>query len=420
MRLESALRTSKEGITAHGQAIAVVSDNISNVSTTAFKQQRAEFRDILSDKVSDRGSEVIAGAGDGVFVDRVRLNFGVGPMNATGRELDVALTGNGFFLVGDVATPKLTRSGNFEVSTDGILTTADGLPVLGFSGTDIAQLGTIQMNRLAIPTLPTNAMEIFGNVDAGSPLTQPPANPATFQELNNNAAFVSTHSAYDTTGARHDFQLYYFKTGANQWTAQAYINGAEVGQADDIPVALGQTTITFNQFGQIEEAAQAQTAITINPTWANGAAQNPITIGLGLFTQFAGGSRVTSSTQDGRGNGEVVSYDIAKDGKIFATLNTGDRVQAGTLALGMVTNVDGLERQGGSLFAATQESGAITVGLAGAGGRGGTAGGALEASNVDLSSEFVNMIVYQRGYQASSQVLSTTSDMLKNTIALIR
>lgn len=420
MRLESALRTSREGITAHGQAIAVVSDNISNVSTTAFKQQRAEFRDILSDKVSDRGSEVVAGAGDGVFVDRVRLNFGVGPMNATGRDLDVALTGNGFFLVGNAAAPQLTRSGNFEVNTDGILTTAGGLPVLGYSGTDVAQLGTIQMSRLAIPTLPTNAMEIFGNVDAGAPLTQPPANPATFQELNNAAAFVSTHSAYDTTGARHDFQLYYFKNGANQWTAQAYINGAEVGQADDIPVALGQTTLTFNQFGQIEEAAQAQTAITINPTWANGAAQNPITIGLGLFTQFAGGSRVTSSTQDGRGNGEVVAYDFAKDGKIFATLNTGDRVQAGTLALGMVTNVDGLERQGGSLFAATQESGAITVGLAGAGGRGGTAGGALEASNVDLSSEFVNMIVYQRGYQASSQVLSTTSDMLKNTIALIR
>jgi flagellar hook protein FlgE len=420
MRLESALRTSREGITAHGQAIAVVSDNISNVSTTAFKQQRAEFKDMLSDKVGDRGSEVVAGGGDGVFIDKIRLNFEVGALNATGRELDVALTGNGFFVVGDVAAPKLTRTGNFEINGDGILTTSDGLPVLGYSGADIAQLGTIQMNRLAIPTLPTNAMEIFGNVDAGAPLTQPPANPATFQELNNAAAFVSTHSAFDTTGARHDFQLYYFKTGANQWTAQAYINGSEVGQADDIPVALGQTTLTFNQFGQIDEAARAQTTLAINPTWANGAAQNPITIGLGLFTQYAGGSRVTGSTQDGRGNGDVVAYDIGKDGKIFATLNTGDRVQAGTLALGMVTNVDGLERQGGALYAATQESGVITVGLAGAAGRGGTAGGALESSNVDLSSEFVNMIVYQRGYQASSQVLSTTSDMLKNTIALIR
>jgi flagellar hook protein FlgE len=420
MRLESALRTSREGITAHGQAIAVVSDNISNVSTTAFKQQRAEFKDMLSDKVGDRGSEVIAGGGDGVFIDRVRLNFETGALNATGRQLDIALSGNGFFVVGDVAAPKLTRTGNFEINGDGILTTSDGLPVLGYSGTDIAQLGTIQMNRLAIQTLPTGTMEIFGNLDAGAPLTQPPANPATFQELNSAAAFVSTHSVFDTTGARHDFQLYYFKTGANQWTAQAYINGSEVGQADDIPVALGQTTITFNQFGQIDPATQAQTSIAMNPTWANGAAQNPITIGLGLFTQFGGGSRVTSSTQDGRGNGDVVAYDIAKDGKIFATLNTGDRVQAGTLALGMVTNLDGLERQGGSLFAATQESGAITVGLAGAGGRGGTVGGALESSNVDLSSEFVNMIVYQRGYQASSQVLSTTSDMIKNTIALIR
>lgn len=407
-------------MTAHGQAIAVLGDNISNANTTAFKEQRPEFYDLLSDKKDDRGSEVISGGGDGVAMGRVRLDFENGAINGTGRDLDLALTGRGFFLVGDVANPKLTRSGNFQVNDEGLLSTADGLPVLGYSGLDTVNLGTIRLNRLDTKALPTNLLEIFANVDAGGPITPVPPTGGTFKDLASQAAFVSTHSVYDTTGARRDLQLYYFKTSANQWTVQAYANGADVGQAVDQPVLLGQTNLTFNELGQIPLDQQAQAVLALNPTWADGVAQNPFTIALGAMTQYAGGSRVTNVRQDGVGNGDVIAVDISPDGKIFGVLNNGGRLQAGTLALGLVNNNDGLERLGSSLYGVTQESGALTIGQAQVGGRGGTQNKALEASNVDISDQFVSMIVYQRGYQANSQVLSTASDIMKTTIAMIR
>ncbi len=420
MRLESALRTGREGIIAHGQAISVLGDNISNANTPAFKRQRAEFVDILGERINDRNSELTAGIGDGVAIGAVRLNFETGSALPTGRELDVALSGRGFFMVGDVEKPNLTRLGNFQISEEGFLETVDGAQVLGYSGIDLVELGPINMARFNIEPLPTTVVELFANVNAGAPARPPPQNPADFKAISGAAAFASTLNIYDAAGERHDVQLFYFKTGQNEWTAQAYVNGEEVGQAPDTPVLLGQVNLAFNNFGQIPVENQPQARIAINPAWANGAQPTEVIIDLANINQYAGGSRVTSVTQDGRGNGDSVSFTIEDNGKIFGILSTGERIQAGTLAIGLVNNVDGLERLGGSMFGVTEVSGAIEAGLAQVGGRGTTIGQALEGSNVDLPEQFTEMIVIQRGYQANSQVLSAASDLLKNTIQMIR
>jgi flagellar hook protein FlgE len=138
------------------------------------------------------------------------------------------------------------------------------------------------------------------------------------------------------------------------------------------------------------------------------------------MTQYAGGSRIVNVQNNGRGTGDIVSFEIGADGKIFGTTATGGRIQAGTLAVGLVNNNDGLLRTGNSLYSVTQESGPLRIGQAQTEGRGGMQGEALELSNVDLPKQFVDMIVYQRGYQASSQVLSAASGLLKDTIAMIR
>jgi flagellar hook protein FlgE len=420
MRLESAFRASREGLTAHGQAISVIGDNIANANTTAFKRQRAEFTSLLSDKVNDRGSEVVAGVGDGVAIGRVRVNFETGPALVTGRELDVAISGRGFFLVGDAAAPTLTRAGNFQISEEGLLVTSEGLPVLGYSGIDNEILGTINLRDLDAQPIPTNTMQVFGNLEAATVLSTPPANAITFQEISGAASFMATQSVYDAAGERHDIQLAFFKTDVNEWSVQAYVNGADVGQEVDQPVLLGEATLAFNQFGQILEENTQQATLALNPTWGNGAAQNPITILLGEFTQFAGGSRVTNVTQDGRGNGDVVSYEISDDGEIFGVLNTGLSVQAGSLALGLVTSTEGLAREGANYFTVTAEAGNLEIERARVGGRGVIQEGALESSNVDLPEQFSDMIIVQRGYQANSQVLSAASDLLKSTIAMVR
>jgi len=420
MRLESAFRTGREGIIAHGQAISVIGDNISNANTTAFKSQRAEFVDILGERVNERNSEITAGVGDGVTIGNVRLDYSDGATLATGRELDVALSGRGFFLVGDIARPTLTRSGNFQISKEGFLETSDGLPVLGYSGTDVNELGPINMVKFNVEPQATTQVGLFTNLNGSGPLTPVPQNPTTFKEINSAAAFTSSLNVYDASGDRHDVQLFYFKTAPNQWTAQAYVNGSEVGQQADTPVLLGEVQLGFNAFGAIPPENQAQARLEINPAWSNGAPQTALTIDMANFTQYAGGSRVTKIDQDGRGNGDVVSYNIGDDGKIFGVLNTGEQVQAGSLAVGLVNSVDGLERLGGSRYAVTEASGALDIGLAGVGGRGSMVGRALESSNVDLPGQFTEMIVIQRGYQANSQVLSAANDLIKNTIQMIR
>jgi flagellar hook protein FlgE len=414
------MRTSREGLVSNGQAISVIGDNISNANTTAFKGQRSEFVALLGERADDRGASLPGGAGDGVTVGRVRVDFEVGTAAPTGRGLDVALTGNGFFLVGDPKAPSLTRLGSFQINNQGLLTTSEGLPVLGYSGTDAEVLGTINMVNLDRIPEATTAVTIFGNLDGSVRTGQPPENPATFREVGESAAFVSTQSVFDASGKRRDIQMFYYKNNPNQWTVQAYVNGADVGQAADLPVLLGQTTVNFNNVGQIPEDQQAQAVLNLNPAWGGGVTQTPFTISLANLTQFAGGSRIVNTQMNGQGNGDVLGFEIEADGRIFATLSSGDLVQAGTLALGSVTNNDGLMRSTGALFSVTQESGPLRIGRALTDGRGGMQSRAIEASNVDLPKQFVDMIVYQRGYQASSQVLSAASDLLKSTIAMIR
>jgi flagellar hook protein FlgE len=420
MRLESAINTSREGITAHGQAIAVVGDNISNASTPAFKRGRAEFADIMGEIQDQRNAEVGPTSGDGAFIRRTRLNFEAGAVDYTGRSLDVALSGNGFFLVGDPAAPMLTRLGNFQVAADGTLQTPSGEPVLGYQGADVAQLVPINMQQVNIQATATTTMELFGNIDASLSPTTPPPPGSAFAEINNAAAFVASQSVYDSLGERHDVTLTFFKNSANQWTVQSYVNGSETGAGDNVPVLVGQVTLNFNSLGQIDEAAAPAANIQGTINWSNGAAASPLTLDLKAFTQYAGGSRVTNSTQDGRGGGEIINYDIDATGDIYALLASGERAQVGTLPVAIVQNVDGLKRQGGSLYATSSESGAMEIGFAGQGGSGELAPYSLESSNVDIANQFVELVIYQRGYQANSQVLSAASEMLKGTIALIR
>jgi flagellar hook protein FlgE len=420
MRLESAINTAREGAISHGAALSVTGNNITNVNTTAYKGQRTEFVDMISDDPGERGTETVGGGGDGVAIGRVRADFTVGSTTETGRDLDAALTGNGFFIVGDPLRPQLTRSGNFQINAQGILTTAQGAPVLGYKGANPNELQQINMLELNVIPAATTQVTIYGNLDGKTGVSTPPVNPTEFRQLSESASFISTQSIYDSGGDRHDVQLFYFKTGVNSWTAQAYVNGDEVGQGANQPVLLGQTNFTFNAQGRIDVANAAAASININPAWSNGAQQSPLVLSLGNMSQYFGSSVITNMFVDGNGLGEVLSYKIDPQGRIFGNLDNGQSVEVATLGIGLVNSVDGLEQAGGGVYSVTEQSGEIRIGAANGGGRGEIRGEALEQANVDLTTEFVEMIVLQRGYQASTQVFSAANDLLKNTIALIR
>ena len=421
MRLESAMISGREGLTSHGQAIAVVGDNISNVSTTAFKEGRAEFADIVSSGLEGNYGSSESESGSGSTISAVRTIFEGGIIEDTGRQLDVGIAGEGFFIVGEAADPLYSRAGNFNLNLDGILVDANGLPVLGFAP-GATTLSSLDLNNVEITGSATSAINIGGNLSSISEIKDAaPAGPLTFRELAAGASFVSSVTTYDSLGAAHGITVAYTKTGLNTWTAQAYIDSGEVGGEAGVPTQLGQdVTLTFSETGVIEEANQAGAVLTAAPAYSSGAAAGNFTINFASFTQYASGDGLTGVSQDGSPTGNITGYEIQKNGDILAILDSGATQLVGTVQLANFVNKDGLDRVGSNLYKASSEAGTAVTGIPNDAGLGSLESGALERSNVDLSNEFVDLVVLQRGYQASSQSLGVANQLLRDTIALAR
>jgi flagellar hook protein FlgE len=420
MRLESALLASREGISSHGQAMSVIGDNIANSNTTGFKASRTEFESLMAESSQDRQAEVVSGAGDGSGVGRIRVMYEGGIVEQTGRALDVAISGNGFLVVGDSTNPQFTRAGALEISKDGLLTTSTGLPVLGYADGAATEVKPINMYNVKTSGAATTQMQVLGNIEGTGPFGIPPKAPLAFKEINQAAAFATTQSVYDSLGARHDVQLSFFRTALNKWTVQAHVDGKETGGVPGKPVLLGQSTLNFSTAGVIPDAGKAAATLNATANWGNGAAAGNFAIDLSTFSQYAGGSRVTNFSQNGAGAGDVKGYEFDEDGKVFAVLDSGDRSLVGVVALATFRNNDGLVRSGSSAFSKTEKTGETIIGRPNTDSRGKLVGLSLERSTVDISSEFVDMVVMQRGYEANSQALSASNDLIKATIGLLR
>ncbi len=422
MRLEGALYSSSAGLNAHGQAISVVGDNVSNMNTTAYKRSRTEFSDLLA--VPDSGREPSDKvSGSGVALAAVRTIQETGMIESTGRPLDVGIEGTGFFVVGDAASKSYyyTRAGNFEMRSDGILATPDGAAVLGRKpGSAEDALEEINLLELKLTGQATSAVTLYGNFDATSASGTAPADPATFSDLGRASSNISVFEVFDSQGAVHTITLSSTKTAMSTWTVQAYIDGGEVsGGTAGKPQLLGTTTLTFGPDGKLPEGSAA--AITLNAvTYASGGTGGAATIDLSKMTQLASVSQLSGVVRDGLSAGQVQGYEIRKNGDVTAIMDNGTRVVLGSIQLATFTNLDALDRVGDSLYAAGTDAGTMLVGAPGSGPFGEAAGSSLERSTVDMAKEFVDLVLYQRGYQANSQVLNVTTTMIKDTISMMR
>ena len=419
MRLDTALFAGASGIQAHGQAIAVVSNNISNANTTAYKESRVEFSELLP-KSQDGGSSIATPeSGSGTKISEVHEIFTGGVLEGTGRSLDAGVDGEGFFMVGDPANPLLTRAGNFSLDKTGNLVTADGSQVLGLP-VGSTTLGALNLYNLNLTASATTAGSAAGNLDASLPVATIPANPASFREINENASFLQTFSVYDSLGAARDISVAFYKTGNGAFSAQAYIDGAEVGGTAGTPVKVGNAaTLNFSDKGIQDNPGTAATIVG-TPAFNNGAAAGNFTIDLSKFTQYASPSSISNYTKDGQGAGNIKGYEIRSNGEIHAQLDSGSSKLIGTLQLASYPNKDALERIGSNLYRPLADAGTATIGNPGSGPLGTTRGQTLEQSTVDLATQFTNVILLQRGYQANAQMVSKTAEMLQQTIALIR
>lgn len=418
MRLESALFAGASGIMAQGQGIAVIGNNISNANTTAYKESRVEFSELFPKTPDGNSNTAIPDAGSGVKVSEVKEIFVGGVLEGTGRSLDAGIDGDGFFMVGDAASPLLTRAGNFSLDKTGNLVTSDGSTVLGLpSGS--TQLGALNLYNLNLTASATTTGAATGNLDAQAAITTVPANPTSFKEVAKAASYFQSFTVYDSLGAARDISVAFSKTAAGTFSAQAYIDGAQVGQTAGTPVKVGAAvTLNFTETGS--QAPGAAASIVGTPAYNNGAAAGNFTIDLSKFTQYASPSTLTNFTKDGQGAGNISGYEIRKNGEIHALLDSGDSKLIGTLQLANYPNKDALERIGSNLYKPLAEAGTATIGSPGTTSLGNIGGASLERSTVDLATQFTNVIILQRAYQANSQMFSKTAEMLQQTIQMIR
>lgn len=424
MRLESAVFASREGLNSHGQAIAVVGDNISNANTTGYKTSRVEFSDLLSGGMdADLNACIDGGGGNGARVSAIKQLHEVGVIEQTNRGLDAGIEGGGFFIATDGERQYYTRAGNFIIDEGGYLSTAAGLNVLGYAPGTNTGLITLNMVKLESTGAPTTNVEVVGNLDSRS--TAGPDQMLDVlapEELRQRADYTTELRVYDSLGTPHNLVLAFKKTGLGTWSTRVYAKGEEVaGKNPGTWVEIGDPkTLEFPSTGVMSDAQKDAAVVTCNPTWLNGAAAKDFTINLGGYSQFAAVSITNSINSDGRGSGNISGYEINDNGEVFGLLDSGSREQLGTIALASFPNLSGLKRAGDASFLAEDQAGQMNDGVPGTAEFGKLRTKALERSTVDIADQFVNLVVYQRGYQASSQALNAANELLRDTLALMR
>jgi flagellar hook protein FlgE len=389
------------GLRSHQTMLDVTGNNIANVNTTGFKSSQTQFQDALS-QVVQNASGAQAGTGGtnpaqvglGVRVAGVTTNFTQGASQLTGRSTDMMIQGDGFFVVRKGADTFYTRAGGFDFDATGqMVLPGEGALVQGWA----AKNGVIDTNS-PLTDLRVPAGTLMGAVATTS---------ATYEgnlqsDAANGTVIERAITAYDSTGVERQITLTLTKA-AGGWTMAA-ASGTDTATS---PLA-------FTSTGALDVAAS--TGLTGTGTFALGA----VTVDLSKVTGFAGVQTIAASTQDGHSAGTLQAFSLGADGTITGSFSNGLKQTVGRIALGSFTNPAGLEKAGGSLFRTTVNSGNAQVGAAGTGGRGGLAGGALEMSNVDLSSEFTNLIIAQRGFQANSRVITTSDELLQELVNLKR
>jgi flagellar hook protein FlgE len=407
------------GLAANAEALSVIGNNLANLNTTGFKSGTVSFEDLVYQNVggsSDNPTQV----GLGVGIGQVSDVFSQGTIESSRVPTNVAIQGNGFFMLSGAEGPSYTRAGNFSFNSDGNLVTPDGQQVLGYTSVD-------PTTKEIITTGEPTAI----NVPPG--LLHPPTATSQFSMLTNldgtaavGASFSTDVQLYDSLGASHTTTMTFTKTGAGAWSYALTAAGDDVsGGTAGTPSSIGTGTLGFDANGVLTSVngnPPADIAIT-TPTWSDGAAASTLSWSIldgnshAVVTGFSSPSATSSVTQNGKPASTVADIIVNPDGSIVAQ-GSGQAVVVAQLSIANFNNPQGLMKLGGNRYGDYPAAGVRSVGIAGTGGRGKLVGSALEQSNVDMAREFTQMIVAQRGYQANSKVITVSDQLLVDTLNL--
>lgn len=387
------------GLNAVTEQLNAISNNIANSGTVGFKSGRAEFSALYAESQP---------LGVGVSAVTQSITKG-GSISSTGTALDLAINGNGFFMVRDSAgTTAYTRAGYFGTDSHGNLVNNLGMYLQGYpvDANGTLQVGTISnltISSGSIPAKATESIDFTANLDARAEVI---ADPTKFDPKDNTTYNNSyTTQVYDSLGREHTLNQYFVKTGENEWEVHYYM--------DDKPVTDDQNNaqvqkLSFNSQGIL---TNPDTVVPVNAT-IDGALPLELKLGYNGTSQYGSDFSVSKNKGDGYASGERTGQAIDEDGSVYATFSNGERLLQGQLVLANFTNPNGLQSQDGTTWAQTASSGAPLTGTPGSGLLGSIVSGALESSNVDLTSELVGLMTAQRNYQANTKVISTNDSMM--------
>ncbi len=428
-------QTGLSGLNASSRSLDVIGNNIANANTTGMKSSRAEFGDIIASSIGAAGA---GGAGIGVAVAAISQQFTQGNITTTGNNLDVAINGGGFFqLTQTDGSMAYTRDGSFKLDKDGYIKTNTGANVMGYPTDKLGNPTSASIQKLQLPTnAPIGASETTlvtaeFNLDARAlDATQSAAAGVTAEP---RSTYGTALNVYDAQGVASPVNFYFVKTDAtaNSWDVFTGIDGVPTGST-----YTSIATLTFDASGNIIGPAATAPATGFGLTLTGGTipSLNPndavsaggtgfllqdIVVDLTNVTQFGTAFAVSNLTQDGYTAGELTGLTIGEDGVITTRYSNGQTQSAGQLTLAEFRNVQGLTPLGGNAWASTYASGLPVQGSPGVGKFGALRSGALEESNVDLTSELVNMMTAQRAYQANAQTIKT-QDQIMSTLVNMR
>lgn len=398
------------GLTAASAELSVTANNIANANTTGFKQSRAEFADFFPQSSYGLSQNAI---GAGVRLERVAQQFTQGNVNFTDNALDLAISGEGFFTVSDGGATLYTRAGEFGTNRDGYVVNASGHrlqvfpPNAGGAGFDTSRTTDLRLSGADNPPAASGSVEGAFNLPANAVVpTVGTFDPDDAESYNQSTALT----LFDSLGATHAASLYFIKTAnPNEWSMQVQIDGTPVGPA---------TTLQYSDTGTLVSPAGGQIALPAY-TPANGSAPISLNLDIGASTQYGEGFAVSRLSQDGFATGRLAGIDVGEGGVVQARYTNGQSAQIGQVAMANFPNPQGLQQVGATAWAQSFNSGSPVIGAAGTGNFGDVQSGALEASNVDLTAQLVNMIEAQRNFQANAQMIST-SDQITQTVLNIR
>lgn len=397
------------GLNAASTDLSVTANNIANVNTNGFKGSRAQFAEVFAVGTQSVSSSA---SGSGVRLASISQQFTQGNIDFTDNALDLAIGGEGFFVLSDNGARTYSRAGAFGVDNQGFVVNAQQqrLQAYPFAGDGLFNTGTpedLQLVTGANAPQATTRADFGLNLPADAPT---PANPTFDPQDPSSFNHTTSVTVYDSLGAAHTATVYFIKDAApNTWNTQVEIDGTAVTGAT--PIQFGPDGTVLSPVGGLMPLG------AYTPT--TGAADISMSIDFGTATQFGDNFGVNSLSQDGFTTGRLTGITVDELGVVFARFTNGQSTSLGKLALANFVNPQGLQQLGDTTWGESFSSGDALLGEAGTASFGSIQSGALEASNVDLTAQLVNMITAQRNFQANAQMIST-ADTVTQTVINIR